>query len=465
MRLSSYVIFVPMERTGETVLVHGISGAVDRVSNEWARNMRAMRWDLFSEQDLADMMRRGYITEKTVEEERETAIRIGRRLREKAMRSASFILMPTIKCNLGCDYCFQNFLRTDGADTPSVDTRMVDAAFAAMAELQARRGARVDRILLFGGEPLLAENRPVLEHFFRKGAELGYRYEAVTNGTELHHYRDYLGPGKLEWVQITLDGPQEVHDRQRWARNGQGTYWQIKRNIDMALEQGVAVSLRMNVGCQNREAIRELVAEFDRYGWLRHGQFHPYCAPIRGEGGQQESTRLQRAVIRLVREMNAAYRPRYGRDVVAISGGVVRTKISRLLAEQPVSALTPAYCGAHLNMFVFSADGDIYTCWEGIGVPSARVGRFWPCLELDEESLSRWFERHSLNIPACQKCRYMFFCGGGCGIHALEHNDEFFSSYCNGFAELFRGHVEQAIAQLDDLEGVPIHQELGYSGV
>jgi len=461
-RLSSYIIFVPLEDRDETILVHGISGAVDRVSNEWARNLRMTRWDRFSEQDLEDMLRRGYITRKTVEEERELAIRIGRALRAKAVRSSSFIFMPTLKCNLGCDYCFQNFLRTEANAAPSVDTRMVDAALRAMAALQELRGGRVNRILLFGGEPLLAANRPVLEHLFGKGTDLGYRFDAVTNGTELHHYRDYLGPGILESVQITLDGPQEVHDRQRWARDGQGTYWQIKQNIDMALALGVHISLRMNVGWETRDAIRELVAEFDRYGWLGHRGFSAYCAPIRGKGGQAESTRLQRAVIQLVNEINAAYRPRYGRAVVAMAGGTLRMKIASLLRENLLSALTPAYCGAHLNMFVFAADGAIYTCWEGVGIPSARVGRFWPDLELDEESLNRWFERHSLNIPACQRCRYMFFCSGGCGIHALEHNEDFYSPYCDGFAELFRHHVQQAIAQLTDLDDTPIHHELGY---
>jgi len=409
MRLSRYIIFVPLEGRGETVLVHGISGAVDRVSDEWARNLRAMRWDRFAAQDLAELRRRGYITDKTPEEEREIAVRIGRRLREKAMRSAGFILTPTIRCNLGCDYCFQNPLRAGGAGAPALDVRMAEAAFAAMADLQVRRGAKVSRILLFGGEPLLAENRPLVRHIFRRGMELGYRFDAVTNGTELHHYRSFLGPGGLETVQITLDGPQEVHDRLRPAPGGQGTYRRIRRNIDLALARGVRVSLRMNVGWENLTAIRELVAEFDRYGWLGHRQFHPYCAPVRGEGGPRESTRLQRAVIRLVREINAACRPRYGRDVLAMAGGAVRTKVARLLAGDLLPALTPAYCGAHLNMFVFSADGAIYTCWEGIGVPSARVGRFWPALDLDEESLGRWFERHGLNIPACQTCRYMFF--------------------------------------------------------
>lgn len=462
MRLSSYTIFVPLERTGGTVLVHGISGAVDRVGGDWARNMRAMRWDLFSEQDLAYMMRRGYITRKTVAEERETALRIGRRLRDRAAHSASFILVPTLGCNLGCAYCFQNFLRAGGAASPSLSTEMADAAFRAMAALQKRRGARVSRILLFGGEPLLAANRPVLEHVFRRGMELGYRFDAVTNGTELHHFRGWLGPGRLESVQITLDGPPEVHDRQRRTPDGRGTYWRIKRNVDLALAQGVRVSLRVNAGWESLGSVPDLVAEFDRYGWLGHGLFAAYCAPIRGEGGQGESANLQRAVIRLVREVNAVYRPRFGRDVLAVAGGALRRKVAHLLGERLLAALTPAYCGAHLNMFVLAADGGVYTCWEAIGVPGGRVGRFWPELELDEDRLGRWLERHGLSIPACQTCRYVFFCSGGCGIRALQRGDGFDSAFCDGFAELFRCHVEQAVALRDDLSGVPVHRELGY---
>jgi len=50
-------------------------------------------------------------------------------------------------------------------------------------------------------------------------------------------------------------------------------------------------------------------------------------------------------------------------------------------------------------------------------------------------------------------------------MRALQQNGELCSSFCDGFAELFRCHVEQAVARLDDLEGVPVHEELGYSGV
>ncbi len=50
MRLSSYNIYVPLANGSETILVHGITGAVDRVDNEWASNMRALRWDRFSDE-------------------------------------------------------------------------------------------------------------------------------------------------------------------------------------------------------------------------------------------------------------------------------------------------------------------------------------------------------------------------------------------------------------------------------
>ena len=100
---------------------------------------------------------------------------------------------------------FGHLLRT--MDRPTVDrivrsfpqleaSHAVDASSA-----QFRRN-----ITFFGGEPLLEANRPIVEYIMeRTSINASASFSAITNGTDLTVYEALLGPGLLEFLQITLD--------------------------------------------------------------------------------------------------------------------------------------------------------------------------------------------------------------------------------------------------------------------
>ena len=99
----------------------------------------------------------------------------------------------------------------------------------------------------FGGEPLLAASRPIVEHVIRRARERGEaHFWAISNGTELDAYEDLLGPEALSSVQITLDGPPGEHDRRRVYADGEGSWEKIARNVRMALDRGIQVAIRTN---------------------------------------------------------------------------------------------------------------------------------------------------------------------------------------------------------------------------
>jgi uncharacterized protein len=123
--------------------------------------------------------------------------------------------MPTYDCNLRCGYCFQDHMRTDGRFAHllrRMTPEMADRLFAAMPRIEALHGIPADaepqvEIGFFGGEPLLAANRPLVEHVIRRGLARGKaRFWAISNGTELEAYEDLLSPDLLGSVQVTLDG-------------------------------------------------------------------------------------------------------------------------------------------------------------------------------------------------------------------------------------------------------------------
>lgn len=487
LRTSSYTIYVDLPDTDrELLLVHGYTGAYDRVSREVAgflrsrearRAPRPLYGDWSPEPEapggeavpgdavLATLARRGYLTALAPEAEEAFFSQLVARLHERAVRrTPSYIFMPSYDCNLRCSYCFQDHMRTDCSFKHLLRTlrpAMVDRIFAAIPDLEARHGLpggvrRRRSIGFFGGEPLLAAHRPVVELIMERALALGEAdFWAVTNGTELAAYRDLLGPGKLARLQITLDGPPREHDRRRVYADGSGSFELIAENITLALELGAQVSVRLNVDRANLADLPDLADEIVARGWHRSQGFSAYTAPIRAANGQtgaettMNSWQLDRALTELRQvHPNLALlgRPDEG----------VRARARRLFdGEEVLPQFRPSFCGAHDQMYIFDPFGDIYACWERTGDPDIRIGRVTPegGVELRFDQVEAWRGRNVASNPVCRRCRYALHCGGGCAILALEARGTMHSNYCDGFASRFRAAVAEAY--LEHLSGAP----------
>jgi uncharacterized protein len=86
---------------------------------------------------------------------------------------------------------------------------LADRILAGILELEGTDSAGTHReFTFFGGEPLAAANKPLIEYIVRRASEMGpAAFGAVTNGTDLDAYVDLLGPSRISSLQVTLDGP------------------------------------------------------------------------------------------------------------------------------------------------------------------------------------------------------------------------------------------------------------------
>ncbi len=478
LRTSSYTIYVNLpDNEDEVLLVHGYTGAHDKVSREVAGFLRSRggrgagkplygEWSPEPEAGEAappadatiDLLRRqGYLTELSREEEETFFSRLAEALHARALRQPpSYIFMPTYDCNLRCSYCYQDHMRTDCGFKHLLRTlrpAMVDRIFAALPRIEERHGLepgarRRRNIGFFGGEPLLAAHRPIIEHILARAFETGEAdLWAVTNGTEIDAYRDLLGPAGIAALQITLDGPPREHDQRRIYADGSGSYTRIAANITMALERGAAVSVRINVDRSNLINLPALAAEIVAQGWHRHPRFSAYTSPVRAGNGKTDrgsvfsSWDLDRELTRLREEhpdVAVLARPDEGLRVRA-----------RRIFDSPgnvLPSLRPSFCSAHDKMYIFDPFGDIYACWERTGDPDVRIGRVLPDgdVELKEDQSEMWRSRTVASNPVCRRCRYALHCGGGCAVLALAGSGKFHSNYCDGFASRFKASVAEA---------------------
>ena len=316
-----------------------------------------------------------------------------------------------------------------------MDKHTVDAAYQAMEQIQSLK-----KITLYGGEPLLRQNYELIRYIVEQGTARGYTFSAVTNGTELDAFLPLLGPGRIELVQVTLDGPPEVHNRRRFFHDGKGSFDIIASNISAALSREVRVGVRTNVDRRNIESIPKLVELYKQYGWLQPPRFKAFCGAVY-DYCPVKSWKSWTITARELMEHLGAYS-----EEISLMG--IDLQLQRrfwgLLKGKGYPLFYPAYCPSSTGQYIFDPFGDIYVCWDLVGDPSEKVGRFLPQLWLDRERLARWSEHTARGIPQCRQCRYALLCGGGCAYFALHHTGQLVSPYCNDFPALFAKAVQVA---------------------
>ncbi|HAX79922.1 MAG TPA: radical SAM protein [Cyanobacteria bacterium UBA11372] len=479
LRTSSYIIYVDLPgEADQMLLVHGYTGAYDKVSRRVATYVRSLEvghspkplygdWSPEppiegtiippSQATIELLKKRGYLTEMTVDSEEEFFVKMATKLHHfQKQLMPSYIFMPTYSCNLRCPYCFQDHMRTDPNFKHLLRTmqpEMVDRIFGAFPKIESGHGVPEDadiprNITFFGGEPLLESSHEIVEYIINKALSLGKaNFSAVTNGTELHAYQDLLNSEKISSLQITLDGTPDEHDKRRIYADGSGSFEKIARNITMALDLGVAVSVRMNIDRNNIKQLPELADEMIARNWHNYNNFSAYTAPIHVSNEKTDikttftSWELDLALDELRRvypKMNIIRRP----DDWLIN------RARQLFERQsnPIPSFHASFCGAHNKMYVLDAFGDIYACWERTGDPKIRIGHIDENSEVifNEELNQTWRNRTVITNPTCRKCRYAFSCGGGCAVMAMNHKGKFHTNYCDGFANRFRASVAEA---------------------
>lgn len=135
----------------------------------------------------------------------------------------------TLRCNLNCAMCFQ---LKGGQHIPSSRTwyeKSRELPVETWANLFEQVSSFRPWIYLSGGEPLLY---PQFMELVREARERKLNLQVQTNGTLLAEVADFLVKAGVVEVNISLDGPPEVHDA---IRGVPGTFQKLKEGIEALL--------------------------------------------------------------------------------------------------------------------------------------------------------------------------------------------------------------------------------------
>jgi uncharacterized protein len=451
-RLSSYTLSVDLEDTNDKVmLVHGYTGAIDIANKGILSYLKTNKFLSennipFSENTWNTLIARGYITTKTIEEEWAFVARMADAFHRRNKLFSGFTFIPSYDCNFRCPYCVESIISKKGKGwSKKVFTiDLIDKAFEAMREISPNMEFNNKQILLYGGEPLLKDNKETVNYIVKRGYELGYRFKAITNGYEIDEFQDLLSPDMIYTLQITVDGNKYWHDQRRCHYRDGGTFDKIIKNIGIALKSGTGVGVRVNTDKNNLDSIMELKQLFKDLGYYDYNLFSLHIGWLY----QTEEQRLQKLdesnniEYFKFKELNEELKE-IGIEVSCPSDSLYNN-LYKAISKKTCVELNPTGCSAQTGSYVFDPEGDIYSCLEIIGKKEFALGHFsdgngvvW-----NSENKNKW---HSINIattPQCSNCKYAFLCHGGCVLRKIKNDSDL--TTCESFPVLFRTAVNKA---------------------
>lgn len=313
-------------------------------------------------------------------------------------------LVLTYDCNFDCVYCFQKKFRNKSRVKDEVVRGFINY-------IKKNSNGRKLRVTYFGGEPLL-ELRRIDEISRELKEEVDYSFSVVTNGSLLTPYvLDKLLSLGLSHVQITLDGPKEVHDKRRFFVDGRGSFDVILENLKYAQDK-TNVVLRINIDINNLDEIEKLLEILREEGIIKV-RLDPHLV--------HENT----------------FRHEYWHNTLSKENeGKVLVKFwetaRELGFEIPQEVFRLGICVAHIDEdIVVDPLGNIYPCWAFTGNPLYIKGK------LKEDGSVEWINNKLLGTKAryvwkgkCDDCPYLPMCVGGCRFFAVLDEKDFNNIDC-----------------------------------
>jgi uncharacterized protein len=386
----------------------------------------------FSKGSSDYFIKKGYLYPNTDEEEKLIrAISENYKTRDKiaaGLKGGQYGFITSLNCNLACPYCFQQ----KKADSVGfLSRRQVDLGLDSIRRaeelVEAIMGeSSLPKISITGGEPLLRHrsNLEVLDYLLSRLEDLQWPYNITTNGTELKSFvEEHARSDRCRNIQVTLDGPREIHDQRRCYRGGGPSFDRICEGVDAALSEGWYLTLRVCLDMSNVKYLPELAEFIIDKRWPEHDVFNAYVSPVTDHGSicgdivPRDEADLLDELLDLV-----AYDP-VVLDVFDIKHFRGFNYVDRLLIQKNPRFPVIFRCEAVTGMYIFDPLGDIHVCLEAVGDPSLRIGSYDPTWQIDEEAFTRWTKRTALTVPQCKECKVRFLCAGGCTMESFNKED------------------------------------------
>lgn len=328
----------------------------------------------------------------------------------------------TRSCNLRCEHCYAQAVQ--GFVPGELDTGEALALIDQFAALQ------VPALILSGGEPLV--RRDALQ-LLAAAADRGLRCTLSSNGTLITPAKaKAIADVGVVYVGVSIDGPQELHDRWRGQR---GAYQRTMAAIRSLREQGVRVGLRFTLHAGNVAYVPAVLDLVEQHDIQRICFYHLVPA---GRGMELDPLQLDRSETRQVLNQ-LLERTRLwlaqGRDVEVLTvDNHSDAPYVLLWAEQYLPERAPAIArmlqrnGGNRSgraLVAIDAQGNVHPDQfsNDVVLGNVRQRPFREIWEGGSSELARYRDRKNLLHGRCAGCRWLDLCNGNLRARAAAAGD------------------------------------------
>ncbi|MDP3387043.1 MAG: anaerobic sulfatase maturase [Eubacteriales bacterium] len=360
------------------------------------------------------------------------------------MRNLSVLIKPMSgMCNLNCDYCFyQDEIRNRSEGNYAM---MNDETMKAIVQkaFHHSKGGKIS-FCFQGGEPMLAgvEYYKKFVALVRAGVEKNQiiDYSIQTNGTILNE--DWINFFKENQflVGVSLDGELSQHDYFRKYINGEGSFVDVMKTIDLMMKNDIPVNALAVITNQNVSRARQTY-DFLKCHNLTFMQFIPVIDSFRqshqGKGLRRFSISPKEYEGFLKNLFDAWYKDIMDEKTVSIR--LFENVLMMMMGYEPESCDMKGHCSIQ---YVIESNGNVYPC-DFYCLDEYRIGN----INQDSfEDLSKavkgmLFVKESYNqAQVCVSCKWRVLCRGGCRRYremAGVQNGTNLFKYCQSYRKFF----------------------------
>lgn len=391
------------EENGFVFLFNSYSGAFCKIEKNTYGLISASKLECLSTEDIIDLKKQGYLVPQKLNEYNKILLKEREAILDQYEKKRTFVIAPTLACNLNCIYCFENGFRNG----TYMDLQTFNKTIIFIKNRT--RGMEKVHITWFGGEPLLAFdiiksfNEKIMPYILEH--KIDYTSSMITNGVLLNEDKTkYLFENcNLKSVQITIDGTESNYCIKKRATKDQ--YRQVLENIKSAIKY-IRVNVRLNCDKENYSDLQEVSKNLIKL-----------CG---------KTSNLDIYLARLIDYDNCGAKECFYNqenfDLKKIEFIKQLYDMQNKKFKLRIPHYSKCFCGLFkLKNLVIGPKGELYKCEHFVGQEEKIIGTIDEGVYYDD-SLFTFLENKKLE--KCKKCKIFPVCLGGCPANKMALKEE-----------------------------------------
>lgn len=332
-------------------------------------------------------------------------------------KDLAYTIAPTLKCNMKCKYCYESV--KDYAE--DMNEGICDNVVRAIVKEVKERNCKQVSICWFGGEPLLnvASMKIISKRLKDSFSHLGASFKAqlITNGVLLDEaLLDILPDLNIRFIQITIDGPPDIHDFRRPLINGMGSFELIINNCKQLISRYKDIFVIINVitDRHNLNVVHQVFEYVDGIsGPDERKNIKIAFAPTHCSESNQAKMDFDEFYIDPA-------------EFFKIEINLINECIKRGYSYKPYPRRRWEGCvGNTFGAFIIGPKGELYKCFEEVGMLAKTVGEIIDCEFKTNDRVIPWLSWDPLSDDKCRKCFFLPICMGGCPKNAIFNSSNY----------------------------------------